>query len=179
MTGSVVFFTAVCIINIYSVRLGSGSHVWDLPGITENSTFEDVSRAAAPIELMNYTALILIAPTVILAKLSIVTILLRVFPESMRALRYFLLTLAAILTACCVTQALLVIFQCSPIQASWNIEAGVCYIQSLQAVTMGLGTLNFFTDLMLCITPIPYFWQLNMPKPQKICLCALFMTGLL
>lgn len=179
MSASVILFTAVGIVNMYSVRLGSGSHVWDLPGITENSTFVEVSNAAAPIEKMNYVALIIIAPSIILAKLSIVTILLRVFPESMRVLRYFLFALAAVLTACCMTQALLVMFQCSPIQASWNIEAGVCYIQSLEAVTMGLGVLNLFTDLMLCITPIPYFWQLNMPKPQKICLCALFMTGLL
>lgn len=179
MTVSVILFTAVCIINIHSVSLGSGSHVWDLPGITDNSTFEEVSKAAAPIELMNYTALIVIAPAIIIAKLSIITILLRIFPDTMRALRYFLFTLAAVLTACCVTQALLVMFQCSPIQASWNIEAGVCYIQSLEAITMGLGTLNLFTDLMLCITPIPYFWQLHMPKPQKICLCALFLTGLM
>lgn len=178
MTGSVILFSAVCIINMYSVHLGSGSHVWDLPGITDHSTFEEVSKAAAPIEMLNYTSLVIIAPAIILAKLSIITILLRIFPESMRALRYFLFTLAAILTACCVTQALLVMFQCSPIQASWNIEAGDCYIQSLEAITMGLGVLNLFTDLMICVTPIPYFWQLNMPKPQRICLCALFMTGI-
>lgn len=179
MSGSVILFTAVGIVNMYSVRLGSGSHVWDLPGITENSSFVEVSHAAAPVEKMNYVALIIIAPSIILAKLSIVSILLRVFPESMRVLRFFLFALATVLTACCITQALLVMFQCSPIQASWNIEAGDCYIQSLEAVTMGLGVLNLFTDLMLCITPIPYFWQLNMPKPQKICLCGLFMTGLM
>lgn len=179
MTGSAILFTAVCIVNMYAVHLGSGNHVWDLPGITDSSTFDQVSKAAAPVELLNYTAMIVIAPAIILAKLSIVTILVRIFPESMRALRYFLFALAVILTCCCLTQALLVMFQCSPIQASWNIEAGVCYIQSLEAITMGLGILNLLTDVMLCIAPIPYFWQLQMPRPQRLCLCALFMTGLM
>lgn len=172
-------FTAVSIINLHAVHLGFGKHVWDLTGISDNSTLAEISIAAAPVEKMKYTSLIVIAPAIILAKLSVVSILIRVFPESMRALRYFLFALGAILTGCCLAQALLVMFQCSPIHASWNIEAGECNIEPLEAVTMGLGVLNVVTDVVICLTPIPYFWRLNVPKPQKLCLCAVFMTGLM
>lgn len=179
MTVSAIFFTAVCAINIHAVNLGFGKHIWDLSGITDTSTLDEVSNAVTPVELMNYAVLIIIVPSIILSKLSIITILVRVFPESMRALRCFLYALAFILTGCCVSQALLIGFQCSPIQASWNFDAGKCYITSLESITMGLGILNVVTDVAICVAPIPYFWRLNVPKPQKVCLCAVFMSGLM
>lgn len=183
MTASALIYIAVCILNLRAVAFGFGHHVWALAGITPTSTLADVSTAAAPVELSNYIALILIAPAIILGKLSVLVILLRVFPSSMRGLRFFLLAMAVVLTVCCVTQALLVAFQCSPIQASWNVwseeDAGKCYIKPLQAVTMALGAVNVATDLAICIAPIPYFWRLHISRAQKICLCAVFASGLM
>lgn len=183
MTAAAAIFTAVCIVNVRAVHFGFGNHVWDLGGMTPSSTLADLTEAAAPVELHNYISLVLVAPAIILAKLSVLLILLRVFPTSMRGLRMFLIALGVVLTLCCVTQAFLVAFQCSPIQASWNVwskdEEQVCYIEPLQAVTMALGALNVVTDLLICSTPIPYFWRLNISRAQKICLCAVFASGLM
>lgn len=183
MTTAAAIYTAYCVINIRAVHLGFGHHVWDLSTMTTSSTLADLTEAAAPVELHNYIALILVAPAIILAKLSVLLILLRVFPNSMRGLRMFLIALGVVLTLCCVTQAFLVAFQCSPIQASWNVWSAdgeqACFIEPLQAVTMALGALNVLTDLAICITPIPYFWRLNISRAQKMCLCAVFASGLM
>lgn len=135
--------------------------------------------AAARVQKLNFVSLILLSPAIVLAKLSVIAILLRVFPRTMKALRVFFLALAGVIIGCCTTQALLVIFQCSPVQSSWDLEAGSCYINSLENVTISLGALNLVTDLMVCIAPIPYFLRLKIPGPQKLCLCALFLSGLM
>lgn len=178
MTAASLVYTAVCIINIHAVNLGFGRHVWDLAGVTDNSTLNDVSEAAEPVQMMNYTGLILSAPVVILAKTAVIILLLRIFPDTMRALRYFLIAMAAVLTACCLSQAFVITFQCWPVQASWRLNYGACFVGPLEAIAMGLGAVNIATDLAICITPIPFFWRLSISKPQKLCVCAVFMTGL-
>lgn len=177
--GSTLCFTAFCMLNIYAVSLGFGKHIWDLPGITTNSTSDELSKAAAPVQEINYIAFVILSPAIILAKLSVIMVLLRVFPSTMRALRYALLGLCAIIIGCCVTQALLIIFQCAPVESSWDIQSGSCYIEPLDLVLIGLGGLNAVTDFIICLTPIPYFLQLGITKPAKLCLCALFMSGLM
>lgn len=92
-----------------------------------------------------------------------------------------LYVLAAVVLVCCTSQALMVIFQCTPVQSSWDVGAGsaLCHIEPLETVALALGALNVVTDVIICITPIPYFLKLKISRPQKICLCGLFMSGLM
>lgn len=179
MIGSALCFIIFCALNVHAAELGFGNHIWDLPGMTDDSPIHEVSIAASKVQKINYIALTILAPAIILAKLSVVALLLRVFPPAMKALRFFLLGLAVVIIGCCVTQALLIVFQCFPVQASWDIESQTCYIEPLDAVVMGLGALNVATDLVICVTPIPYFMKLKLPRPQRMCLCGLFLSGLM
>lgn len=177
MIGSVISYTVFCAVNMYAATLGFGAHIWNLPGLTDNSTTDAISTATAKVQKINYVGLIILAPAIILAKLSVVTILLRIFPPTMRALRFFLLGLCGLIVGCCVTQALIIVFQCFPVEASWQLNRGSCSIEPLDSFVIGLGALNVLTDLAICITPIPYFWKLKLPTPQKLSLCGLFLSA--
>lgn len=175
---STLCFFVACALNIRAADLGFGKHIWDLAGLTDDSSTDDVAAAASKVLKMNYIALTILAPAIILGKLSVVALLIRIFPSSMRALRYFLISLGVIITACCTTQALTVIFQCSPVPASWDIESSSCQVP-LQAIVFGLGALNTATDVLVCVAPVPVYWKLKISRPQKMCLSGLFLCGLL
>lgn len=128
------------------------------------------------VQQLNYISLIILSPAIVLAKLSIIALFLRIFPQ--KHLRAILYMLAIITIACCTSQAFVVAFQCGPVSLSWDFQTvGNCYNISVAVVI--LGAVNVVTDFLLCIIPIPYFLRLNMPLRQRICLCSLFLTGLM
>ncbi|KAI3395079.1 hypothetical protein diail_1836 [Diaporthe ilicicola] len=176
MIASAFFFFSFCAVNLAAVPLGLGKHIWDLPGDTKEEQFDIATR----VQKLNYLALILLSPSIALAKISVIATLLRIFPNSMKCLRLFLFAIAGLIILCCTCQAFLVIFQCSPVKFSWVLggpEHGKCY--GLETVVLALGIVNIVTDFVICLTPIPYFLRLKMPTAQKACLCALFLTGLI
>lgn len=179
MIGSALCFIVFCALNLYAANLGFGNHIWNLPGVNDNSTIDDISAAAAKVQEINYVALAILSPAIILAKLSVIAILLRIFPPTMKALRIFLLGLSAVVIGCCLAQALMIILQCFPVQASWDIQSNSCSLEPLDAIVMGMGVLNVVTDVVICVTPIPYFLKLKLPMPQKVCLCGIFLSGLM
>ncbi|KAL1870752.1 hypothetical protein Daus18300_005072 [Diaporthe australafricana] len=176
MLASAFWFFAFCAVNLAAVPVGLGQHIWDLPGDTKEEQFEVATR----VQKLNYLALILLSPSIALAKISVIATLLRIFPNPMKYLRLFLFATAGIVILCCTCQAFLVIFQCSPVKFSWVLggpEQGKCY--GLETVVLTLGIVNIVTDFVICLTPIPYFLRLKMPAAQKACLCALFLSGLI
>ncbi|KAG8162365.1 hypothetical protein KVR01_008130 [Diaporthe batatas] len=176
MIASSLWFFSFCAVNLAAVPVGFGQHVWDLPGATRDDQFAVATR----VQKLNYLALILLSPAIVLAKVSIIAILLRIFPQPMKCLRLFLFATAGLIILCCTCQAFLVIFQCSPVQFSWMLggpNEGTCY--GLEPIVLTLGIVNVVTDFVICFTPIPSFLRLKMPAAQKACLCALFLTGLI
>ena len=41
------------------------------------------------------------------------------------------------------------------------------------------GAINILTDFILCLSPLPLFWRLNIARRDRIVICLLFATGLL
>lgn len=176
MIASALWFFSFCAVNLAAVPLGFGRHVWDLPGATRDDQFAVATR----VQKLNYLALILLSPAIVLAKVSVIATLLRIFPQPMKYLRLFLFATAGLVILCCTCQAFLVIFQCSPVQFSWMLggpDEGTCY--GLEPIVLALGIVNVVTDFVICLTPIPSFLRLKMPVAQKACLCALFLSGLM
>ena len=68
------------------------------------------------------------------------------------------------------------IFGCRPIAKYWKPDmAGHC-IRTLEA-DYGYGSLNFITDLIIFILPLPMVWRLQLSRRDKIGLSVVFMIG--
>ena len=78
---------------------------------------------------------------------------------------------------CCgLTMDLLVIFQCRPINASWNLSVpGQCI--HLNTAFIILGALNALTDIIALCLPMPFLWRLHADKTRKLQLIGIFSLG--
>lgn len=59
------------------------------------------------------------------------------------------------------------IFQCNPVSSAWEFDArGTCinYVDYLYASS----AVNVFTDIVLCVLPIPHLWKLSKSRSQKV-----------
>lgn len=173
MLSASFFFLLQCAIDLAAVPAGFGAHIWNIPGRLQGT--EQVQE-------MNFVSLIFLSISICLAKVSIITTLLHIFtPQTVKLLRNLLLVTGLVLVVCCVVQVFLILFQCHPIRLSWEIseigKEGSC--MSFEAAILGGGTVNLVTNVIITVAPIRYFLQLNMPLRQKLCLCGLFLSGVL
>lgn len=71
---------------------------------------------------------------------------------------------------------LLVVFQCSPINASWNLSVqGQCI--RLNTAFIVLGSLNALTDIIALCLPMPFLWRLHTDRAKKLQLIGVFSLG--
>lgn len=147
---------------------GLGQHVWNLELAT---LFAQVKRC---VQLM-FVAQILYAFAIALTKLSILASYLRIFPDP--RLRTLIIYTAGFTVAFCIVSVLVTIFQCSPVNAAWefDIPGSSCYpyVDFLYAS----AAIHVLTDIIICVMPLPYFWNLQLPKKQKIIVSGLFVVG--
>jgi len=126
-----------------------------------------------------FVANIFYACAITFTKLSIIVSYLRIFPY--RTVRIAMYVTAAITIGLFVASVPATIFQCSPVSAAWDLSrtAGggdarcFTFVNFLYAST----AINVTTDLVLCTAPLPYFWNLQMPRKQKAIVSALFLVG--
>jgi hypothetical protein len=108
-------------------------------------------------------------------KLSIIVSYLRIFPYN--RLHVAMYITAAVTVGLFIASVPATIFQCSPVSAAWDftIKDAHCYkfVNFLYAST----AINVTTDLVLCAAPLPYFWNLQLPRKQKIIVSFLFFIG--
>lgn len=110
-------------------------------------------------------------------KLSIIVSYLRIFPYN--TLRLSMYLTAAVTVGLFIASVPATIFQCSPVSAAWDLTIDnadskcFTFINFLYAST----AINVTTDLVLCTAPLPYFWNLQLPKKQKIIVSSLFFIG--
>lgn len=180
MIGSVICFLVSASVNIAGVATGFGLHGWNLPG----AALEDRLRAAERVLEHNFVSLVFISPCICLAKLSIIATLLRIFTAQLattRPLRRVLLVTAVVVAACCGAQLVFVIFQCTHVALSWELldpsVTGSC--ANLEEAVVWVGVVNGVTDLVICCAPVPVFMKLQLPLRQRLCVCALFLSGLM
>lgn len=178
MIFSALLFLTLTSIDITAIPLGFGFHIEDLPG----DTFPEQLKSAERVLYHNFISILLIFISICLAKLSIVATLLHIFDaKTISLLRTVLLITSLVVIICCVTQVLLVIFQCTTVQLSWNVSEigtlGSC--SNLETVVAITGTINILTDFVITCAPIPSFMKLQMPIKQKLCLSTLFLSGLM
>lgn len=109
-------------------------------------------------------------------KISILLLYLRIFPS--KRLQIIAWAVGCFVACCAVTQTLLVMFQCRPVQAAWDLNVkGDCIRLNLTYVIF--GSFNAVTDIMALCMPMPFLWQLHANKTRKIQLMGTFGLGVL
>ena len=151
-----------------------GIHYWDVP-------MGDV-LANLPKGLMwIYIVGLVYNPILAVVKQSVLVLLLRVAGDGKPYLRTAVWITAVFNAAEMVAVFLVVIFQCSPIEANWNVAllapggGGKCIDQ----IAFGLSTavLTIVTDLFVLALPIYIFFDLQINKRTKLALIFVFMLG--
>ncbi len=86
--------------------------------------------------------------------------------------------LGAIVIVYAAVYNLISIFGCRPLAATWDLRllpAATCIDQSMKY--MALSVFNIIIDVFTLVLPIPVIARLQMPKRQKMSVCAIFATG--
>ncbi|KAF9878008.1 integral membrane protein [Colletotrichum karsti] len=153
-----------CGLALHLVPLGAGKHLWDILTV-------DYSP---PFLLTTLGITITYSTSVSFSKLSILAFYLRLSPEKKFRLTVFILL--GIVSAYTVVYQLIIIFQCRPVQMSWDITVkGTCIGKMIPMMT--LGAANIIIDIIILLIPVRVVWSLQMARRQKVSLVLLFATG--
>ena len=71
------------------------------------------------------------------------------------------------------------IFQCKPIDASWNHSIPNAKCQDIEKAALGTGISNLILNVLFIALPIPVIRDLNLPKRIKASLTGIFLLGIL
>lgn len=107
-------------------------------------------------------------------KLSILLLYRRLFPSP--RFKIALYAIGGFVFCCGLTMNLLVVFQCTRINASWNLTVqGQCI--HLNTAFIVFGSLNALTDIIAVASPMPFLWRLHADKTRKVQLIGIFLLG--
>ncbi|CAI6339121.1 unnamed protein product [Periconia digitata] len=109
-------------------------------------------------------------------KLSILALYYRIFSLT-RGWIPTLWAFAVFVIALGITQPLVYIFHCIPIQWSWDENTPNMKCIDFSLAIAVLGTIHIITDWLLLLLPIPVVWSLRLGQRAKISICALFAVG--
>lgn len=85
-------------------------------------------------------------------------------------------TLIGVVCAYTLAYELIIIFQCSPVSAAWDIAVkGQCIAPMVPM--MALSIANIIIDVLILLLPIKVFLELQMSRRQRTSLVALFGAG--
>ncbi|KAK7932525.1 Satratoxin biosynthesis SC1 cluster protein 4 [Apiospora marii] len=148
---------AQTILSVFSVRLGSGKHVWNIdPSLTEDLLMlQDITTAPSVL-------------AVAFSKASAGVSLLRLLPNRwQRVLTIFIITSIGVLMTGIMV---LTLVQCMPIQKHWNFQVpGHCWDPRIVAqFAIGAAIWSGVMDIILAILPMPVILGLQMNKREKL-----------
>ena len=71
------------------------------------------------------------------------------------------------------------IFQCIPVQASWDRSIKNAKCQNIRSAALGTGISNLLLDVLFLALPMPVIWRLQVEPQIKVSLTGIFLLGLL
>jgi hypothetical protein len=150
------------------VRYGFGQNVWDLDLST---ILAEVSKAVRTL----FICQCLHAVSLTLVKLSIISTYWRIFQTS--SVRWTLGILGAAITGVSIATIFGTLFQCEPVAGAWDFLLPAKCI-SIRELYYFSTAFSVFTDVALCVLPLPFFWTLKVSRREKIIVSCLFGLGL-
>ncbi|KAF2463869.1 uncharacterized protein BDR25DRAFT_319609 [Lindgomyces ingoldianus] len=136
---------------------------------------------SSPVEARNYMKMlfateILFGAVITAVKMSILVFYHSIFSVSVR----FTLVLIGAGTTCLVwftTVSFVLVFQCSPIHAFWDMMALPPYCHSPARTLLGYEFTNLILDVTILCLPIGMIRSLHLPLSKKISITAIFLLG--
>ncbi|RPA95801.1 hypothetical protein L873DRAFT_1837050 [Choiromyces venosus 120613-1] len=150
---------------IFALKYGMGRHVGTISSE----------------ELIMYTKVTWISglfycASIAFVKASLLALYLHLSPRrTYRSLSYILLVLVV---GHIISSLTVIIFQCTPVPYLWDKTMKGRCIQTKIFYFANAG-LNILTDVLIYLLPMPILWGIQLPKRQKVGLCAIFSLGAL
>ena len=113
-------------------------------------------------------------PAIATTKFSVLLFYNRVFP--IPRFRILLYILASTVAAWWIATQSTVIFECTPIDFSWD-QRGKGHCINLDKFFFAHAIPNIVTDIVLLSIPLPMIWNLQLPRSQKVALSGVFLLG--
>ncbi|KAH8698007.1 hypothetical protein BGW36DRAFT_281749, partial [Talaromyces proteolyticus] len=159
-----VAFSAVL---VDSGRSGQGTHQWNL-------TIEQLQQI---LNLSNVIEVIY-CPVMLMAKLSVLFQLNRIFVVSRTTLIYWLTQVLIGGNICCyLSLALALGLSCIPRAKLWDPELPGHCISSTSSI-IASSVINIVSDVTILILPVFAVWQLQLPVKSKLIVSAAFGSGI-
>ncbi|KAJ5201805.1 uncharacterized protein N7498_006468 [Penicillium cinerascens] len=121
-----------------------------------------------------YIAEIFYCVEIYFIKMSILCLYIRIFPETSHP--YFITTMV-LLTASLIILLPMIIWQCVPIHAIWDLHRSDARCLSVSGVAYANAAVNIATEVAILILPLPLLQRLRVSKSTKGALFAIFGTG--
>ena len=161
---ALLFAIAYGVIQIISTRYGAGLHTQDLP-----------KGLAEPILKLNFIGAEIYLLSLLGYKMSILFLYLRIFSVS-RVYRCCIWLVMFITFSYIFSQFWTQAFFCQPITKYWRPETpGHCL--SLVTIIDLYTSLNFITDLLIFVLPLPMVWRIQLSLQEKAGVFMIFILG--
>ena len=127
---------------------------------------------------LSYIAEILYSPLIFTVKLAILLQVQHIFATSSK-LRLYLVQSLVWSNACWYfAYTFIVVFACTPIAKSWDLELPGHCISSNSLVTLA-SVPSVVSDLFILVLPIFWVWKLQMARRRKLEVSLIFAMGIL
>ncbi|KAL8659146.1 MAG: hypothetical protein Q9202_007261 [Teloschistes flavicans] len=158
-----IFASMPGVVGLIALHYGLGSH------------FAHVSASDREVFLILFYAFQLSYVTTLpLVKISVLLFYHRIFPQ--KSFRRVTNIMGVILVLFLLSSWLVTGLQCLPIHSFWQPDIPrTCIKQS--SYYLATGSLNLILDVIVVLMPIPLLVKLQLPKPQKIGVIVLFLSG--
>jgi hypothetical protein len=107
-------------------------------------------------------------------KYSFLALYIRLFRVSTR-LRYSCYVLGVLITMWWIACVFAIGFRCTPVQASWDPTAGKCI--PMKPIFLGQAIPTIVFDIIILLLPVRLVWAIQMPRPAKIAVLMVFVSG--
>ena len=111
-------------------------------------------------------------------KLSICLLYRRLFERAGRTFKIALHSIAGLIVLYYSAAFLTTIFECTPVQKSWQKTLPGTCINTATFFFVNAG-FNIATDVAIMLLPVPVIYSLHLPMRQRIVLCFVFAIGIM
>jgi len=171
--GAVVATIFLSMCSIIGAWSGLGRHIMDI--LRENPD-PKLENTMSLIQIL-YGCYVCYSLANCLTKLSIIASYLRIFPSMHFRRVMWALGIFVVLQG--VTSVLTIIFECDPVESSWNWNVKRKRCIDIQLFFYITSAINTATDFALWAAPMPFFWYSRMSREQRIGLVLLYSIGFL